>query len=298
MGGIPDGSYDDPRFRQDGNAFNSAWYYNWQYDPAPYAWFWMEYVPMVWCRCSSANTYCPDDNPSNASENEIDSIAYAIQQIGTDYDGYLLYVNEPNNASAGQCGAIIGGGSGNNYDRELAIATAADIYAQLRVGLPNAKLIGPQMAEGANPEGWLLDWIAAVNDLGVPLPDGYGVHAYALSPAEDETDILGPLNNFYIALNVTDPGKELWLTEFGFDRIPYSTARDDRVVGELEDLIDALETATYDYVTRYAYYVTRHSFTGILDPHWPEDTDLWNRDAFTLSPLGERYQSLTTGNDN
>ena len=55
-----------------------------------------------------------------------------------------------------------------------------------------------------------------------------------------KTDILG-LKQFHIALNVTDPGKELWLTEFGFDRIPYSTARDDRVVGELEDLIDALE---------------------------------------------------------
>ena len=264
------------RYPNDYLPLHVRWYHDWG-TSGPVDSEFMEFIPFIWCDYGTSSPYDP---PNSESTN---LIKLAQTNLDPDYDGYLLIFNEPNffNSNNPQC---------DKHPDE-----AAQIYVQIRNAFPNAQIVGPNLSESGlySAIDYVELWRTEVLNLTGQYPNvvGYGVHSYRLN----HNSTLNFLNDFYQAMQTWGEGeKELWLTEFGFCKEWGPTH-----VDELAELVNDMESSTYDFVTRYAYYTTRQK--EVIPPGDPTPTpatweicnsDLYERFTFDLSERGEVYQSV------
>jgi hypothetical protein len=268
-------------YPNDYQPLHVRWYHDWG-TTGPVDTQFMEFVPFISCDFGAQSPY------EGRSAKQVNLIQQAVQDLGTNYDGYLLIFNEPNffNASNPQC---------DKHPDE-----AAQIYVDIRNAFPNAKIVGPNLSEGGGYSAinYVELWRQEVFNLTGDYPDlaGYGVHIYRLN----HNSALNFLNDFHQAMQTWGDGdKELWLTEFGFCNEWGPTHTD-----EFRSLVEDLESSAYDFVTRYAYYTTRQK--DVIAPGDPTPTpasweicnsDLYERYTFDLSIRGEVYQSVGLQNN-
>jgi hypothetical protein len=278
----------------DAVPFNISWYHTWGFFPPnlnpanPWpATTGAEFVPFEPCVVN------PTGYPDHLSE---------------DYTGYMLFLNEPDNHRANQCGGDIGPND---------IISATEIYSDLVSKYPHAKLIGPNTTFEYHDDdtitGFLDAWMTRVITMGLPLPHGYGIHLYP-SPtsdsAEDWTQAYCELLEEYDELD-----KELWVTEFGWsndwvfetDPIPTQQATINEAI---EDQFGFFETGLETdeeqecKITRYAWFTNRNKNTEVLDPGTPTPvstpvspvgyTDLYWWWTLTRSYTGNAYVDFGT----
>lgn len=248
--------------------FHVRWYHDWG-TSGPVDNQYMEFVPFIWCDFGPRS---PLDTQNNHNFN---LIKLAVQDLGNDYDGYLLIFNEPNffNSNNPQC---------DKHPDE-----AAQIYVQIRTAFPDAKIVGPNLSEGGGYSAinYVNLWREEVLELTGQYPElaGYGVHSYRGNHA----DTLDFLSIFYQAMQSWGDGdKELWLTEFGYCE-EFGVGHEQQIA----ELVNSLESTEYDFVSRYAYYTTRQK--RVIEPGDPTPTpasweicnsDLYERFTFDLSP--------------
>ena len=253
-------AYEDPTGYQ---PFGISWYYTWSLFPG----LWgndpnLEFVPM-W--------------PCNGT------VGYVVSTLGVDYSGYLLILNEPEQAD--QC--------------TMSVDEAAQFYVTVRNALPNARLIGPQTI-ARSPAGsytaWTAEWRNRVRDLTGSYPDvaGYGIHVYPhYEGSGTPQEVLGSWCSALQSWGEIGQ-KELWVTEFGihnFDGTP------EQVRAAVLDGINLFETGIGAcQVARYAYFTERWV---PVDPANPTPTiapggrayfDLYWRNSYQLSYTGQAYR--------
>lgn len=179
-----------PQFIQE--ALCIGWYHTWIIpDTNPLEEYGVETYPVFWC----------DVYPSDAQGDEvrIDYKQDALQKLGPDYDGYLLFLNEPD-LPAPQC---------DRTPRE-----GAELYVWVKQNLPQAKLVGPMVSHVDALDGWrwLQAWRQEVIALTDTPPDlyAYSIHDYTLGELSYVADTLHDLMTAW-----GDGDKSMWVTEFG-----------------------------------------------------------------------------------
>ena len=245
------------RYENGHEPFSPSWYYTWTLNPG--LWQGPEFIPMWYC------THTP---------------AHVLQVLGADYDGYLLFLNEPDRVE--QC--------------HQTIEEAVDYYLMVRSTLPQAKLIGPQTINSTNLNfgAWTGAWREAVRQRTGSYPDvaGYGFHVYPYYNGDVTTrqamqswcDSLSEWGELGV--------KEIWVTEFGvhnFDGTPQE------VQAELTGMLDLFENGMGScQVDRYAYYTERRVLiegapTPTIAPGGLNYWDLFWRNSWQLSYTGQVY---------
>lgn len=203
------------------------------------------FIPMMWC-----------DHPK--SDPTASSIQEMLELYGADYDGFLIWVNEPElGAPYNQC--------------ELTnVNDAAQFYIATRSTFPNAKLVGTNNAFDVNITPytltWLTNWRNAVYDLTCnhpsPLPCGYpDMYAYGMHLfGESATLNLQLLDQYYNVLHTTwgiaDP--RIWVTEMTFCMNNPAHAL------ELANTIAGFESRAF--VERYAFWTNRTGNDNYVPP--------------------------------
>lgn len=203
------------------------------------------FIPMMWC------DYAKND-PTASSLQEM------MDLYGPDYDGFLIWVNEPElGAPYNQC--------------ELTdVNDAAQFYIDTKSSFPYAKLVGTNNAFDANITPytltWLTNWRNAVHNLTCnhpsPLPCGYpdmyayGMHLFGESAALN----LQLLDQYYNVLHTTwgiaDP--RIWVTEMTFCMNNPAHAH------ELANTVAGFESRAF--VERYAFWTNRTGNDNYVPP--------------------------------
>jgi hypothetical protein len=226
----------------DYTRLNVSWIYNWDLEPSK----WdvssplsdyhasdmlpgnVEFVPMIYCGTE---------------------IERAENYLGADWDGYLLFLNEPWVRAPDDC------------EGPMTTQEVAQVYMAIREAFPQAKLIGPNIyyksfsSATEDPPGKLADWRDAVYTLTEAYPDvtGYAIHTYTGDPGQD-LDLVADLHTF-LADWQEDDGRaepyELWVTEFGYCGDPSDQVAADNIAQTVNEL-EALS-----HVNRYAYHANR-----------------------------------------
>ena len=207
-------------------------------------------------------------------------IEYMQKHLPDGYDGYLLWLNEPETGMGEGCPA-------------MQTANAAAVwYIEVRAAFPNAKFIGPHTYH-QDPNSHLRameyvdDWRDIVHNLTGSYPDvaGYGIHLFA-----DNKDInLDYLDDYYdMMLDWGEGNKELWITEFS-----YCLGSPGEAAQELTETVNDLESSPYDYVSRYAYWQDMANPLAEDDPMDPTVcTEPLFDDYTTLSATGTAYSQV------
>lgn len=258
--------------------FSISWYLNYILEPSPQlAPQRLQFIPFLWC------AYPP------GGDHNTDMLAQAVAALGRNYDGYLLFLNEPELGGVyGQCALTD-------------VNAAADFYIRTRQQLPQARLVGPHSAYDDNIKGhtftWLHDWREAVRSktcahpeyglpCGYPQNVAYGAHLFGESAANN----LRLVDELHAQLIQWGEGyKQVWVTEFTFC---YDVVGHDQ---ELETTVMGFEVLPY--VGRYAFYTNR---IGPNDWTPPPSSRCFQKsfllDPLTnwraLTPLGEIYRLL------
>lgn len=235
---LNDGTYLD----SDLQTMGAGWYYTWTEFPNPNSQSstFAEYIPMSYYGLYDTNL------------------------LSTDYDGFVLFLNEPNSAQP--------------YGAGIGSKEAAYRYSEFVKMYPNAKLVvGNVSAWGA---GWFLNFwtelILMYPD--TPLPDYYGMHGYV-----EEWITVSDLESWWsglpgLAYQITGKyPKEIWITEFAD-----TTGNTEN----LKVLMDYIESNPY--ITRYAYFTNRYDPLQPWIPTTWHDFGLWENNS--ISPVGEVYR--------
>ena len=242
--------------------FRTGWYYTWSLFPGEWATSGMDFIPMWPCHGTTE---------------------YVVGTLGADYDGYLLFLNEPDRPD--QCAT--------------SVEDAVDYYLNIRTALPHAKLIGPQTitSPGGDFAGWTRAWREAVRQRTGSYPElaGYGLHIYPLFNGDTDTQTV--LQDWCTALN--DWGevgqRELWITEFGVENFDGTPAD---VQAEVEYMVNLFEHGVDNCTfARYAYFTDRRAPAGDNtnpnpQPGGPHYFDLYWRGSWELSYAGQAYADL------
>ena len=242
--------------------FSPGWYYTWSLFPGLWEGQGPEFVPMWPCH---------------------GTVDYVVSTLGSDYDGYLLFLNEPDIEE--QC--------------YMSVDEAVDYYLMVRNALPQAKLIGPQTITSTNLNwgAWTNAWREKVRERTGSYPDvaGYGFHVYpfynsgiptqqAMQSWCDSLASWGELGS-----------KEIWVTEFGvhnFDGSPQ------QVQAELTEMVNLFENGLGNCeISRYAYFTDRRAPIGenptpTIEPGGPNYFDLYWRNSYELSYTGQVYANI------
>lgn len=168
------------------------------------------------------------------------TVAWMLTQVPAGYDGYFMWINEPNT------GPEFPGGCPELNDVNL----AAEFYILSRANYPNAKFIGPHTYHGndqAHQQAmqWVGAWRDRVEELSGEYPDvtGYGIHPYHT----DRDANLAYVDDYYAHMvSWGEEDKELWVTEFA-----YCVAA--TLVVDIQYTVNEFENRPY--VDRYAYWV-------------------------------------------
>ena len=243
--------------------FGISWYYTWSLFPG----LWggnpdLEFVPM-W--------------PCNGT------VDYVVASLGAAYSGYLLLMNEPEQAD--QC--------------TMSVDQAAQFYITVRSALPNARLIGPhtiaRSVSGSFTE-FTAAWREKVRELtgSYPAVAGYGLHIYPHYEGSGTPQQV--LASWCSALQAWGEigQKELWVTEFGIHNFD-GTAEQVRAavldgVNLFENGIGACQVARYAYFTERWAPVDAANPTPTIAPGGLPYFDLYWRNSYQLSYTGQAYR--------
>lgn len=175
------------RIASDVDLLHCSWYYDWDVtsDPDP------RYVPMSW--------------------------SGGMVNLPSDYSGYLLVLNEPENP----------------YQANQSPTEAAARVLALQAAFPNANLIIGGV--GVWGGSWLLSFVAALGDY---RPAGWHVHGYVESYLTPQ-DVI----DFWDWARSVTPGGEFWITEFADTN------------GSGQELVNSLRGNPW--VTRFAWFANR-----------------------------------------
>jgi hypothetical protein len=214
----------------------------------------------------------------------------------------MLFLNEPDNDQAGQCGGDIGPND---------IIASTEIYSDVVAKYPNAKLIGPhttyELHDDQTITGFLDAWRTRVITMGLPLPHGYGIHLY---PKPNEITASEWTQAYCDKLyEWGELDKELWVTEFGWSNDwvlgtstpERQTYMNTRIAEEFGFFQTGLTAGTPTpgaepncQITRYAWYTNRIRIgltpTPGVTPQGPVGyTDLYWYWSLTRSFTGNAY---------
>ena len=124
--------------------------------------------------------------------------------LGSEYDGYLLFLNEPDLSSYGMHGQC-----------EVTPRRGAELYVYTKAMLPLAKIVGPGIShvDYYNDFMWLTKWFNHVVSLtgGPPQMYAWDIHTYV-----QDGDPLAPVNaleQFLVSRGVTEP--KFFISEWG-----------------------------------------------------------------------------------
>ncbi|MBE0573870.1 hypothetical protein IH575_03140 [Candidatus Dojkabacteria bacterium] len=211
----------------------AGWYYTWSHYPKPTAD--NRYVPMSYYGLF-------DDS------------------LPVDYDGFVLFLNEPNNP------APFGAG--------IDAITAAARYRDFTIARPKAKLVVGNTSAWSSQ--WHYDFIHEIIRLEAPLPQYVGLHGYVESWITAD-NLASMWNNIYLGYKSVGIYPEVWITEFA------DTTGDTE---SLTDLMDVIQGKAY--ITRFAYFTNRYDPTQPYIPDGWHDFNLIEDDG-SLSPIGAIY---------
>lgn len=149
------------------------------------------HIQHVWCDLYPPHDYLNGTNLLQRAQDNIPST----------YTGPILFANEPDlkgSLTGGQC---------DRTPRQVAF-----LYLQLREMFPNAELIGPQVShlDWDNNWAWLRAFYNEITNMGLPMPDKMGLHAYSQTNPDDM--IQSALN---LAANYYEQSPKIWITEYG-----------------------------------------------------------------------------------
>jgi hypothetical protein len=225
-------------YLQDLDAVGATWYYTWSHYPAPS--IDQRYVPMSY---------------------------YGLfdDRLPVDYDGFVLFLNEPNNP------APFGAG--------ISPQLAAERYAAFVQARPNAKLVVGNASAWSSM--WYMEFIWALdaNYPDTPKPQYYGFHGYVedwitVEQLEKWWDATEGFIYYYSGIH-----PEIWITEFA------DTTGDTASFTALMDVIQ-----NKPHITRFAYFTNRYDPEADYIPVGWHDFNLINDDG-SLSPMGEVYKT-------
>jgi len=165
---------------------------------------------MLWC----------DTWPANGGG--FHYINQGIANLGYDYDGPLMFLNEPELAS--QC--------------DMTPAEAAAFYEQARDTFPLAHFVGPNISSDGLP--WLAEWYDLIIADGLPLPETAAIHSYL----DEEPHLL--IDRLFAVLD-DYPGAagKVWVSEFGNCNPE-----------QAQNMIESYQSDTR--VERYAWFTVRN----------------------------------------
>jgi len=182
-----------------------------------------------------------------------------------DYDGFVLFLNEPNNP------APFGAG--------IQPIEAAKRYADFVQARPNAKLIVGNASSWSSM--WYIEFLIELNTnyQNTPKPQYYGFHGYVESwiTVEQLDKWWTSTEGFIYQYSGVHP--EVWITEFA------------DTTGDTESLQALLAViGSKSWITRYAYFTNRY------DPEAEYIPDGWYNfglfEGGILSPVGEVYRTF------
>ena len=213
----------------------AGWYYTWSHYPIPTAD--SRYVPMSY---------------------------YGLfdSRLPVDYDGFVLFLNEPNNP------APFGSG--------ISPVLAAERYAAFVTARPNAKLIVGNASAWST--AWHYDFIQAIKTYGVPMPKYVGIHGYVESWITP-TNLDFYWNQTYLTYKTQGIYPTFWVTEFA------DTTGDTQ---SLQALLNVIGSKAW--ITRYAYFTNRYDPEAEYIPEGWHDFGLF--EGGILSPVGEVYRTF------
>lgn len=222
-------------YLQDLDSVGASWFYNWgiSVDLLDDS----RYVPMSYAGLISDN-------------------------FPVDYDGFVLFLNEPNNPAP--------------FGADVDAVTAAHRYIDFVQARPQAKLVVGNASAWSTQ--WYRDFLAELLKYPqTPLPRYYGFHGYveAWITPEHLSNYWDGTNYYLQSISGFQP--EIWVTEFA------ETTGDTESLTDLMDVIQSKE-----YITRFAYFTNRYDPTQPYIPGGWHDFNLIEDDG-TLSPVGLIY---------
>lgn len=204
-------------------------------------------------------------------------VEYMQKHLPDGYDGYLLWLNEPETGLADGCPVM------------QSASAAAVWYVEIRAAFPNIKFIGPHtyhqnLGSHLRTMEYVTDWRDIVHDLTGSYPDvaGYGIHLFT----DNKDTNLAYLDEYYdMMLDWGEGNKELWITEFSYCGLNAPL--------NLQNTVNDLESELYDHVTRYAYWQDMDDPLAEDDPMDPTvcTVPLFD-DYITLSATGTAYSQV------
>ena len=183
----------------------------------------VERVPMVWGMTRPAHPHY--------------GLAYALENLPRDYDGWLLVLNEPADENQSNISPLGG----------------ADLWLAVCEGWPLAKLVGPQMLAGmdgtgfyARAQGWFQQFWAALPAWGRARVAAHSYHIYH-SLANEHTQVARQWMDWCDAVAGARP---YWVTEWGVNGSWHPVDGGKRAVREIAAWYDAEQR-----VARHAYFI-------------------------------------------
>ncbi len=188
---------------------------------------------------------------------------YDVSKLSVDYEGYVLFLNEPNNPAP--------------YGSAVSPIVSAQRYAQFVSIYPHAKMIVGNCS--AWSLSWYLDFLFELKDKypHISLPSHYGIHGYIESYVTVQQLDTWWTNIHYNLEHFSEKEITVWITEFAV------TTGDPQTLTELLSMIESKE-----WIERYAYFT---NVNMIGEPWFPEG---WNVGLFendVLTPLGNVYKN-------
>ncbi len=235
-----------------------GWFHNWGISAInPLKLYDVEFVPMWWC----------DQWPSDAiGDNvKVDFKQLTLDRLGRDYDGYLLFLNEPDLPPA-QC------------DRTP--KQGAKYYIWIKENLPNVKLIGPMTShiDGLNGYPWLIEWRKQVIKMTGQPPK---VYAYSLHDYMPYHKVGWLTNKLYdLMIKWGDGDKKIWVTE-------YSKYAPDKMAEATEYF------ANDPRIERFAGFTPDFKGEELFEQH-----RFFEWESEELTPIGKAFVESGNGDDN
>ena len=265
-------------YKIDGSEFGIGWFQDWNSYMTVYNSGIK--VPTLWC--DYLNTVVDGKTVPNLATSEANLLLVAAENLGTDYNDYLIFLNEPDNDSFGQCimankidGTPVIRIPSNDINDNIKLA--ADFYVETVQKFPRAKLIVGNIYLKSDDKNitWLNDWHKEVAQKCIPdmysvcrqnpfsNVAGYGIHYYGW----DNAEIRDTVRDFRRMMkDWGEDDKELWITELGFAL--YNNSAKTKNLNARVQLKNTLSFLDHDFidnkrsVDRYAYYTNAAPWTN------------------------------------
>lgn len=256
------------------SRFGFCWFHDWNTslsvpDPAGK----IPHLPCTFDRIRTT-TAIPAYNTANPL------LQRAVVDLGADYRGYLIWLNEPNEPFT-QCGFA----DGNHTLTLPELANeAADFYISTRQELPHAKLIAGNIF---SPTPEYLIWFTLFREAvlaktgAYPQVAGWGIHPYGQS-LQAVQDVVNEACDMARQWG----SEKIWVTEWGIDQ---HNPHAEQMVRDIATWLEANECVAY-----HAYYTNAQPWMADGIAVFME-TDLYTAESgYTIpSTTGRALESLT-----